>query len=107
GGAVDWTTGGGELSTGNTQPPGVCAAAATVAAPHRAAAVAPPLIAVSATQGSICVAGAAMGVALEAATAVVELRTIELAITTPIKPLVREPAIMHLLALREFAPAKS
>src|SRR5690348_15354852 len=64
-------------TTGKTQPVGPCAAVAA-AAPHIAAAGAPPLMALSTAQGSTC--GGALGDAI----AVVELITREPATNTPI-----------------------
>src|SRR4051812_3892914 len=79
-------TGGGMSVTGRTQLAGAWAAAATVAAPHNAAAGAPPVIAVKATQGLI-----AEGEALVAATAPVEPTNNDPAITKPTNRFTREP----------------
>ena len=96
-------TGGAASVTGRTQPvPGAWAAAAIAAAPHKAAAGAPPVIAVNAAQGLICGTAAV----LDAATAPLELTKREPAINTPTIRFKRDPPMTILPEARARAPAK-
>src|SRR3954447_10731767 len=63
-GGGGWAAGGAS-SAGSTQPVGACAAVATVAAPHMAAAGAPPLITLSRPHGLACGEGAEAAAAVE------------------------------------------
>src|ERR1041385_266238 len=90
-GGCDCATGGGVSTAGRTHPPaGACATAATAAAPHAAAAGAPPLSTLSIAHELTC-----EGAARLAAAAPVELTNIAPATRTLTTPLNPEQAILE------------
>ena len=93
--------GGGASIAGRTQPVGVWAAAAAAAAPHIAAAGAPPLIAVRTAQGLTWRAGTEF-----AALAAVALNINEPATNAPIMPLNALLAMSFLRSARDTALAE-
>src|SRR5436190_13254906 len=97
-----WAPAGGVSDTGRTQLAGACAAAATAAAPHRAAAGAPPVIAVNAAQGL----AVEIGATLDAATAPVELTKSDPATRMPANRFARLEPMSILLARRLVRPRR-